>query len=153
MSRNFQGAYRGGAGGSRNITVMTDGACTRNGQPGARAGVGVHFPNGELNDISRPVQGGRQTNQRAEIEAATTGIRAAREAGYENITVKTDSAYVKNAMDSWVHDWRKTDYKGVTNHQEFRELDSARAGANVNFEWIPRDANNVADDLAKHGSK
>lgn len=134
-------------------TIYTDGACSKNGQAeGAQAGIGVHWPGNSSNDISEPI-GGRQTNQRAEIKAATRGINQAREQGYTNITVKTDSNYVKNAAESWIPKWQNQGWsKPVVNKQEFQELRDSMEGVNVRFERVSSAAN-PADRLAKEGAK
>ena len=50
--------------------VYVDGACRGNGQPGARGGLGVHFPDLPSQDVSKELGGDRQTNQRAGIQAS-----------------------------------------------------------------------------------
>lgn len=49
------------------IIVYTDGACEGNGQSGSEAGVGVYFGNNDPRNVSEPLAGDRQTNQRAEL--------------------------------------------------------------------------------------
>lgn len=138
----------------KSITIMTDGACLNNGQDGAVGGIGVHFPNGELKDKFGPLPGQRQTNQRAEIIAARIGIDLAKEAGYHDITVKLDSDYVRKAMDVWIHDWIRHNWSGkITNKEEFLDLYNSMSGVNVYFEWIPREQNKVADQLAKEAAR
>lgn len=56
------------------ILVYTDGACQRNGQPGAKAGVGVFFGENHPKNISVHLSGDRQTNQRAELTAALLAV-------------------------------------------------------------------------------
>lgn len=136
------------------ITIMTDGACLYNGQPGAVGGIGVYFPDGELDDISSPLWGKRQTNQRAEIIAALVGIRAARRAGYEDITVQLDSAYVANVMNNWRYNWIKHNWSGnIVNKDDFIRLHNATVGVDVTFEKISRDDNDEADTLAKQAAR
>lgn len=112
----------------------------------------MHFRDGELNDISAPLYG-RQTNQRAEIIAAMVGINAAKRANYDEITVRLDSAYVKNAMDIWIHNWIANGWRGnITNREDFERLHSAMSDVKVYFEQIPREYNKEADRLAKEGA-
>lgn len=47
--------------------VWTDGSSINNGKPHARAGVGVYFGPDDSRNLSEPLEGSRQTNQRAEI--------------------------------------------------------------------------------------
>lgn len=134
--------------------IYTDGACSRNGQgEEAKAGIGVYWPNDESNNISRPLEGGRQTNQRAEIVAARTGIEQARDRGYNSVTVRTDSQYVKNAAESWIPKWESEGWKrSVVNKTEFQDLKRSMEGMDVKFEYVPS-ASNAADRLARDGAK
>ena len=50
----------------RNIKVYTDGACSNNGKPGAKAGIGVYFGVEVERNVSRKLSV-KQTNNRAEI--------------------------------------------------------------------------------------
>ncbi len=50
------------------IIVYTDGACSRNGQAGAKAGLGVYFSEGDIRNCSERIEG-KQTNNTAEIKA------------------------------------------------------------------------------------
>ena len=133
-------------------TIYTDGACSRNGQEqGAQAGIGVYWPNAPQNNISEPI-GGRQTNQRAEIEAARRGIEQAKEQGYSRVNLKTDSQYVKNAAESWIPNWERNGWtKPVVNKQEFQDLRDSMKGIEVNFEKVPSKSNH-ADRLARDGA-
>lgn len=137
----------------KKTTIYTDGACSRNGSSSgdARAGIGVYWPGNSSNNISRRI-GGRQTNQRAEIKAASEGIRQARDQGYSEVTVRTDSQYVKNAAESWIPNWERSGWsKPVVNKQEFQDLKSSMEGIKVNFEKVPSEMN-AADPLAREGA-
>ena len=66
------------------LKVYTDGACTKNGQKGARAGIGVFWSNvggtpANLLNVSEPVKGDRATNNVGEIQAITRCIDQAKE--------------------------------------------------------------------------
>lgn len=138
---------------SRKTTIYTDGACSNNGRSdNARAGIGVYWPSNPNNNISEPIDG-RQTNQRAEIKAATKGITQARAQGYGEVTVKTDSQYVKNAAESWIPKWERQGWtQPVVNKSEFQELRDSMQGIKVNFEKVPSESN-AADPLARDGAK
>lgn len=133
-------------------TIYTDGACSRNGQKdAARAGIGVYWPDSPENNISEPIDG-RQTNQRAEIEAARRGIEQARSLGFKGVTVKTDSSYVKNAAMSWIANWERSDWsQNIVNKREFMDLSEAMKDFEVKFEQIPSSMN-FADPLAREGA-
>lgn len=133
-------------------TIYTDGACTRNGQEkGARAGIGVYWPGNSSNNISEPIEG-RQTNQRAEIVAASRGIEQARSQGYRKVTVRTDSNYVKNAAESWIPNWERQGWqKPIVNKQEFQDLRNSMQGIEVKFVKVAS-SSNAADRLARNGA-
>ena len=65
-----------------NIVAFTDGACSKNGQPGAVAGYGFVIANGWLEMPDLPLKNGSdlhgpiQTNNRAEYTAAIEAIKA-----------------------------------------------------------------------------
>lgn len=50
------------------VTVYTDGACSRNGQKGAKAGLGVYFAENDCRNCSERIIG-KQTNNTAEVKA------------------------------------------------------------------------------------
>ena len=50
------------------IKVFTDGACSNNGKPNAKAGLGVYFGNKDPRNTSKRVVG-KQTNNIAELSA------------------------------------------------------------------------------------
>ena len=62
--------------------VYTDGACTNNGQVGAKAGIGVFWSDksgtpANLLNVAEPVTGSRATNNVGEIQAITRAIQQA----------------------------------------------------------------------------
>ena len=76
------------------INVYTDGACTNNGKPDARAGFGIWFGAGDLRNTSESFTG-PQTNNRAELLAiikALTILRPEIEEG-RPVVVYSDSSY------------------------------------------------------------
>lgn len=137
----------------KHCTIYTDGACSNNGRAeGAKAGIGVYCEHDPSSNISEPISG-RQTNQRAEIMAASRGISQAREQGYSEVTVNVDSQYVKNAAESWIPNWERNGWKkDVVNRTEFEELRDSMVGIKVNFKKVPSEAN-AADRLARDGAK
>ncbi|XP_077408212.1 ribonuclease H1 isoform X2 [Vanacampus margaritifer] len=77
------------------VVVYTDGCCSNNGKRGARAGIGVYWgPQHPLN-VAEPLQG-RQTNQRAEIQAACMALQQAKEENVKKLVVYTDSKFTIN---------------------------------------------------------
>ena len=76
------------------------------------------------------------------------------------ITIVTDSAYVKNGVTAWIHGWKKNgwrtaDKKPVKNVELWQRLDVAQARHKVTWEWVKGHAghpeNERADELARAG--
>ena len=114
---------------SQFITVYTDGACTRNGTPLARAGIGAYFNDQQILNISRPAIG-RQTNNAAEIQAANAAAQQAHQAGVKKLLIRTDSKFLLNSVQQWTPVWKERGWipsrgKPVTNKADFETLDEA----------------------------
>lgn len=76
----------------RDITeVYTDGGAIHNGAPNAVAGLGVFFGDGHPQNLSLPLPGVKQTNNRAELLALLLGILGTDP--QKASTVHTDSKY------------------------------------------------------------
>ncbi|XP_048582523.1 ribonuclease H1 isoform X2 [Nematostella vectensis] len=117
--------------------VYTDGCCTRNGFSGAKAGVGVYWGPNHKRNISERLPG-RQTNQRAEIVAATMALESAKEMGFTKVEIRTDSKYTINGMTSWIRSWKKNgwktaDNKDVKNLEDFQKLDKLCSEIDVHW--------------------
>lgn len=135
--------------------VYADGACSGNGQPGASGGIGIYVPGAPSKSVCAPVSGSRQTNNAAGIQAATEAVRIGQSMGKTSLTVKTDSALVKNAHEQYIPKWESNGYmnsrnKPVVNQQEFRELHRTINDSNmkVKFEHVPANSGNRGHDMA-----
>src|SRR5690606_20137149 len=78
------------------------------------------------------------------------------------ITVVTDSAYLRNGISGWIHGWKRNgwrtaDRKPVKNVDLWQRLDAAQERHRVRWEWIRGHAghpeNERADALARQGMK
>lgn len=123
---------------SDRLKVFTDGACPSNGRNGARAGIGVHFPDHPEWDISEPLLG-RQTNNSAEITAATRAIQEAKRKGFKRIEINTDSNFLKQSVEEWLPNWKRRGWKkkdgmDVINKEDFIQLEKACEGMDV--KWV-----------------
>lgn len=147
------------------IVVYTDGSSLGNGRVGAVAGVGVYFGPKDPRNVSEPLRGDRQTNQRAELTAvarALDHVPIDRE-----ILVVTDSNYSIKCLTEWFPRWEQKGWKNsqgkpVENRDliepiiaRIRERDMCRA--KTKFKWIKGHANDpgniAADALAVNGSR
>jgi len=141
------------------LFAYTDGACSGNPGPGGW-GVLMLAREGEAVVKERRLQGGEPdtTNNRMELLAAISALEALSRPS--EITVVTDSAYVKNGVTSWIHGWKRNgwktaDRKPVKNVDLWQRLDEAQARHKVVWKWIKGHAghaeNEAADELARAG--
>ena len=86
------------------VRIYTDGSALGNGGLGANGGVGVFFGPADKRNISEPLSGSRQTNQRAEL----TAILRALEVGPKDrkLEIVTDSNYAIKCVTEWSARWR-----------------------------------------------
>lgn len=104
------------------LEVYTDGACSSNGFKGARAGIGVHWPHDSTRDLSLPVEGAKQSNNVAELQALGAAFDAIAKHwdadallhGDPRYVVHSDSMYSLKALTEWLPSWLK---KGRTDVQ------------------------------------
>ena len=139
--------------------VYTDGACS--GNPGS-GGWGVVI----LADKLKTYNGSEKetTNNRMELKAAIMGIKNADTT--TEITIYTDSKYVKDGITNWITNWKKKNWitaskKPVKNQDLWKELDNMNNQYNVKWEWVKAHQdnnsddskyNNMADQLARKGA-
>ena len=141
------------------LFAYTDGACSGNPGPGGW-GVLMIAREGETVVKTRELNGGEAdtTNNRMELLAAISALEALKRD--TEITVVTDSAYVKNGVSQWIHGWKRNgwktaDKKPVKNVDLWQRLDEARLRHRVTWEWIKGHAghpeNERADERARAG--
>lgn len=136
------------------IHIYTDGACSGNPGPG---GWGVLIiENGETRELC----GGEQqtTNNRMEMTAAIEALKTL--APGPNITLMTDSTYVKDGITSWLANWKERGWKTaakkpVKNVDLWQALDIEAQRHNVSWAWVKGHSgdpgNERADELACQG--
>ncbi|MBF9034856.1 ribonuclease HI [Rhodobacterales bacterium HKCCE2091] len=139
--------------------AYTDGACSGNPGPGGWGALLV-AKDGDTVLKERELKGGepQTTNNRMELLAAISALEALGRP--TEITVVTDSAYVKNGITAWLHSWKRNGWrtstkKPVKNEDLWRRLDEAQARHKVTWEWVKGHAghpeNERADELARAG--
>lgn len=141
------------------LFAYTDGACSGNPGPG---GWGVLLRAVQDGAIlkERELSGGepQTTNNRMELMAAISALEALERPS--QITVVTDSVYVKNGVTQWIYNWKRngwktSDRKPVKNAELWQRLDEARNRHEVTWEWIKGHAghpeNERSDELARSG--
>ncbi|XP_075221758.1 uncharacterized protein LOC142324724 [Lycorma delicatula] len=144
------------------VVVYTDGACSNNGRPDAKAGIGVWFNFNHPLNVSAPVRG-RATNNNAEIQAATAAILQASTAGIRHLHIYTDSHFLINCITNWIYKWKKNNWTNATgrpviNKVELVELDNSINAFMDSVIWTYVKGhsgdvgNTAADELARQGA-
>jgi ribonuclease HI len=151
--------------------IYTDGACTKNGQDGAKGGIGVYFGNKDPRNLSMPLPKGkpgtdweRPTNQLAELYAISKAMEiclADQELRKRRIIIATDSMYAYNCLKLWIPSWKKngwikSDNRPVKHSTLLKIMDHQRQQLNVEFMHVRGHSgmhgNDMADQLAVAGA-
>jgi len=143
-----------GASQRSSVTIYTDGACKGNPGPG---GWGVLLVAGTRR---KEIFGGEPatTNNRMELTAVIRALESLKRDC--DVDLFTDSQYVKNGIETWIHGWKKngwktSDRKPVKNAELWRELDALAAIHRVRWHWVKghngHPENDRADALANAG--
>jgi ribonuclease HI len=141
------------------LFAFTDGACSGNPGPGGW-GVLLQAREGEAVLREREIMGGEPltTNNRMELLAAIGALEALERPS--ELTVVTDSAYVKGGITEWLPNWKRRGWRtaggdAVKNDDLWRRLEAAAAPHKVRWTWIKGHAghaeNERADALARAG--
>ncbi|ART99525.1 ribonuclease HI [Yoonia vestfoldensis] len=139
------------------LYAYTDGACSGNPGPGGWGALLI-AREGDSVIKERPLSGGEAltTNNRMELLAAISALEAL--ARQSEITIVTDSAYVKDGITKWIHGWKRNGWTkkgGLKNVDLWQRLDLATARHQVRWEWVKGHAghpeNERADALARAG--
>jgi len=128
------------------MKVYTDGSCLGNPGPGGWAAV--------FSDDSLKLCGGDgyTTNNRMEMTAVIRALER-----NPHVTIVTDSKYVKDGIQKWIHGWKKNDWKTsvgkpVKNQDLWKRLDDL-VQCNTMWEWVRGhtgdEGNECADSLAR----
>lgn len=113
-------------------------------------------------NVSEPLKGSKQTNNKAEIQAVVTAVNQAKARGHKSVTIRTDSKFLLDSITMWIHKWIRNNWVlstggPVKNKEDFQELIEAMKGIDVNWEKVPAHrgikGNEMADRLAVEGAK
>lgn len=139
--------------------AYTDGACSGNPGPGGW-GVLMQAKQGDKVVKERELSGGdpQTTNNRMELMAAISALETLGRP--TEVTIVTDSSYVKDGLTKWIHGWKRNGWKTaakkpVKNEDLWKRLDAAQQRHQVSWEWVKGHAghpeNERADELARAG--
>jgi ribonuclease HI len=131
--------------------IYTDGACSGNPGKGGWAAVIINKTNEKIISGSENLT----TNNRMELTAV---IKALELTITNNVTVFTDSKYVKDGIESWINNWKKNGWKTaskepVKNKDLWEVLDQLKENKNIKWEWVKGHSNdkynNLVDEKAR----
>ena len=114
---------------AQTVTIFTDGACSFNPGPGGWA-ARLLYGDGRIEELGGFVP--ETTNNRMEMQAAIEGLKAA--PSNVNITLVTDSEYLRKGITEWIHGWKRRGWrtaakKPVLNQDLWRTLDQLNTPA------------------------
>lgn len=136
------------------IEIYTDGACRGNPGPG---GWGAVLRSGKH---EKELYGGEAntTNNRMEMTAVVNALTALKNPS--NVTLTTDSQYVRKGITEWIHNWKKNGWKtaakkAVKNADLWQQIDTLSAEHTIQWEWVKghngHPENERVDALANRG--
>ncbi len=120
------------------ITIYTDGGCSGNPGPGGWA---FAVSNGGTIVESHSGGDASTTNNKMELTAVINALRYALEKGENEVTVLTDSQYVKIGITDWIKSWKRNGWRTsskapVKNIDYWVELDSLNSRLSVTWSWV-----------------
>lgn len=134
------------------LTIYTDGACSPNPGPGGWGAVIIRE-----GKVVSELSGGEasSTNNRMELTAAVEALQAIDTRA--EITLYTDSIYLKNGITEWIikwqsNNWQTADRKDVKNSDLWKKLLDQIALHRIDWRWVKGHGSNPfnirADELA-----
>jgi len=131
----------------KKVELFVDGACRGNPGPG---GFGVLL---RYNGQEKTLKGAEShtTNNRMELKAAITGLKAIKVPCEVSIT--TDSQYVRKGITEWVHNWKKNGWRNaskapVKNVDLWQELLAACEVHQVEWHWVKGHSGHAENEMA-----
>lgn len=136
----------------KQVEIFTDGSCLGNPGPGGYGAI-LRYKQHE-----KTLSAGYflTTNNRMELLAAITALESLTASC--QVSLSTDSQYVRQGIMSWIHNWKKrgwktADKKPVKNVDLWQRLDQAIIRHNVEWHWVKGHAgheeNERCDQLAR----
>jgi len=137
--------------------VYTDGACSGNPGPGGWAA--IILVNNEVKDMFSGSQK-NTTNNQMELMAPIKAIQKFKKKS--EISIFTDSTYVRDGITIWINQWEKNGWKTaskkpVKNKELWKKLKNLSSKHSIKWIWVKGHAqnkyNNLVDELAQEAIK
>ena len=131
--------------------IYTDGACS--GNPGKGGWAAIILDDSNQSSISGSESS--TTNNRMELMAPIMALKKIKKKS--DITIFTDSKYVKDGITDWIKKWKQNNWKSsnrkpVKNKDLWIKLDNSCQKHKITWKWVKAHAgnkyNNLADELA-----
>ncbi len=127
------------------VEIYTDGACRGNPGPGGW-GVLLCYQDKEK-ELSGAVP--HTTNNQMELMAAIEALNAL--LGPSKVELYTDSEYVKQGITTWIHTWKKKQWKNaagqpVKNQALWQQLYDATLRHEIQWYWVKGHSNHPQND-------
>ena len=138
------------------LKIYTDGACS--GNPGKGGWAAIIIDGKNQSNISGSES--KTTNNRMELMAPIMALKKIKTKS--EITIFTDSRYVKDGITEWIkkwklNNWKSSNKKPVKNKDLWVKLDNSCKKHNVSWKWVKAHAenkyNNLVDELAVSETK
>ena len=131
----------------KKIYIYTDGACRGNPGPG---GWGALL---KYENHTKEIKGGSllTTNNIMELTAVIESLNLLK--FKSKVVVTTDSAYVKNGITIWIHNWKLKGWKTaskkpVKNKELWMKLDALSSKHDILWKWVKGHSGNPDNDRA-----
>ena len=140
----------------QSVHIYTDGSCLGNPGPGGYGAILIYGKHRK--EISEGFT--LTTNNRMELLATIEALKLLTKPCQVELT--TDSQYVKNGINQWIHNWRRNgwrtkDKKPVKNADLWQALDKVIQQHEVNWHWVKGHSghpeNERCDDLARNAAE
>ena len=137
--------------------IYTDGACSGNPGPGGWAA--IILVNNEIKEMFFGSEKNK-TNNQMELLAPIKAIQKFKKK--TEISIFTDSTYVKDGITTWIKQWEKNGWKTaskkpVKNKELWKKLQNLSSKHSVKWIWVKGHAqdkyNNLVDELAQGAIK
>lgn len=137
------------------VHVYTDGSCLGNPGPGGYGAVLQY--NGHEKELSAGYR--CTTNNRMEMLACIKALQTLKRPC--DIVLTTDSQYVKDGIEKWIHGWKRNGWKtsnkkAVKNKDLWQQLDSEIERHSIRWDWVKGHSghpqNERCDELARQAA-